>query len=70
MSIMPVGEIMMPVGETMMPVGETMMTVGENLVHASRLWLAAPFFFKNTIESFQDISIGQKRAFCLCDKQD
>jgi hypothetical protein len=48
---------MMPVGETMMPVGETMMTVGENPVRASRLWLAAPFFFTNTIESFQDISI-------------
>jgi hypothetical protein len=50
-TMMPIGEIMMPVGETMMPVGEKMMTVGENPVHASRLWLAAPFFFKNTIES-------------------
>jgi hypothetical protein len=49
---------MMPVGETMMPVGEKMMTVGENPVRASRLWLAAPFFFfKNTIKSFQDIGI-------------
>jgi hypothetical protein len=46
MSIMPVGETMMPVGETMMPVGETMMTVGENPVRASRLWLAARFFFQ------------------------
>jgi hypothetical protein len=71
MSIMPVGETMMPVGETMMPVGEKMMTVGENPVRASRLWLAAPFFFKNTIESFQDISIiCQKRAFCSYDKRD
>jgi hypothetical protein len=70
MSIMPVGETMMPVGQTMMPVGEKMMTVGENLVRASRLWLAAPFFNKNTIESFQDISICQKRAFCSCDKRD
>ncbi len=70
MSIMPVGETMMPVGETMMPVGEKMMTVGENPVRASRLWLAVPFLFKNTIESFQDISICQKRAFCSCDKRD
>jgi hypothetical protein len=45
---MPVGETMMPVGETMMPVGEKMMTVGENPVRASRLWLAAPFFFSRT----------------------
>jgi hypothetical protein len=62
MSIMPVGETMMPVGETMMPVGEKMMTVGDNPVRASRLWLAAPFIFTNTIESFQDTSVAGQEA--------